>query len=82
VTMESRTVLAGTVTAPASGSTTLLDIAGPKSISSIRMHVPGVDTTTIQVTDDGRAFGSGGYSQFVVATNPANTGVRVCCTSR
>lgn len=28
-----------------------------------------------QLTDDGRAFGSGGSSKFTVAVNPANTGV-------
>lgn len=29
------------------------------------------------VTDDGRAFGAGGWSQFTVAVDPANSGVRL-----
>ncbi|WP_433186043.1 protein kinase domain-containing protein [Actinoallomurus sp. CA-150999] len=29
------------------------------------------------VTDDGRAFGAGGWSQFTVVVDPANTGVRL-----
>jgi len=69
------TVVSGTTSVPASGSTTLLDIAGPKSISSIKVHIPGISSSSTQLTDDGRAFGAGGFSQWVAAINSANTSV-------
>lgn len=69
------TTVSGTVTAPAAGTTTLLDIAGPRSISSIRLKLPAIASTSTAVTDDGRAFGAGGYSQFTVAVNASNTAV-------
>jgi len=69
------TTVSGTVTIPSAGSSTLLDIAGPKSISSIKVQIPGITGASTQVTDDGRAFGSGGYSQWVAAISPSNSGV-------
>ncbi|MGN6503297.1 MAG: DUF2961 domain-containing protein, partial [Pseudolysinimonas sp.] len=71
----SATTVSGTVTVPASGSSTLLDIAGPRSISSLRLKLPAITSTSTSVTDDGRAFGTGGFSQFTVAINSANTAV-------
>ncbi|WP_432826638.1 DUF2961 domain-containing protein [Dactylosporangium sp. CA-092794] len=69
------TTVSGTVTAPAAGSTTLLDVAGPRSISSIRLKLPAITSTSTAVTDDGRAFGAGGSSQFTVAVDAASSGV-------
>ena len=69
------TTVSGTVTAPAAGLTTLLDVAGPRSISSIRLKLPTITSTSTAVTDDGRAFGTGGYSQFSVTIDASNTAV-------
>lgn len=69
------TTASGTITVPASGSSTLLDVAGPRSISSLRVKLPAITSTSTAVTDDGRAFGGSGYSQFTMAINSANTGV-------
>lgn len=59
-----------------SSSQTLLDVAGPHSISSIKLNFPGLKFgAPATVTDDGRA--DKGYSQFQMAINPANTGVQL-----
>ncbi|MET1071581.1 MAG: DUF2961 domain-containing protein [Umezawaea sp.] len=68
-------IASGTTTAPSSGATTLLDVDGPRSISSIRLRLPAITSTTTRVTDGGRAFGAGGRSRFTVAVAPDNTGV-------
>lgn len=67
------TTVSGTVTVPASGSSTLLDLNGPRSISSLRIKLPAITASSTEVTDDGRAFT--GFSQFTMAINSANTGV-------
>jgi hypothetical protein len=70
-TADNATV-AGTKTLGAGTTQTLLDVAGPRSVSSIKLKVPGV-VAPMNVTDNGRAFK--GYSQFVAAIDPANSGV-------
>ncbi|GIH16763.1 DUF2961 domain-containing protein [Rugosimonospora africana] len=60
-------------------STTLANLNGPGTISALRLRIPQLvgapppDNTS----DDGRAFGSGGDSQFTVKIDPNNTGVRL-----
>lgn len=58
-------------------TTTLADAQGPGAITALRLHLPQLVGATPQppVTDDGRAFGSGGSSRFTVKLDPANTGV-------
>ena len=67
------TAVSNTISLSSQAAQNLLDINGPKSISSIRMKVPGVTSQGTAVTDDGRAHK--GYSQFTAAINPANQGV-------
>ena len=52
---------------------------GPGAVSALRVQIPQlVEPPPLQyVTDDGRAFGANGYSQFTVRIDPANTGVRL-----
>jgi hypothetical protein len=50
----------------------ILTVAGPRSVSSIKLMVPGVTPATV-VTDSGRAHR--GFSQFRVAVDPDNGGV-------
>lgn len=56
---------------------TLLDITGPSVINSLKLHVPGITLPppARSETDDGRAHK--GYSQFQLAVDPANQGVRL-----
>ena len=56
-------------------SRTLLQLAGPREITSIKFRIPGTEPPPVQppVTDDGRAHK--GYSQFVMAVDPHNSGV-------
>lgn len=65
-------VVSGNANIAPSAAQTLLDIAGPRSVSSIKLKIPGV-VPPATVTDAGRA--NKGYSQFVAALNPSNTGV-------
>ena len=60
---------------PAGATKTLLNVAGPRSISSIKLRIPGTEPQPAppSLTDDGRA--NKGYSQFRMALNPANHGV-------
>ncbi len=60
---------------PAGATHTLLDIAGARSISAIKLRIPGTEPQPQppSVTDDGRAHK--GYSQFQMAVDPANNGV-------
>jgi hypothetical protein len=75
---DARTTARGFQLAP--GSTTrLADVDGPGAISALRLQIPQLvgPPPTATVADDGRAFGAGGSSQFTVAINPNNTGVRL-----
>lgn len=65
----------GTVKLQPGSSKTLLNLDGPRSISSIKLNVPGVAVPIkpVVVTDDGRAHK--GYSRFVMAIDPGNSGV-------
>jgi len=56
-------------------SRTLLELAGPQEITAIKFRIPGTEPPPVQppVTDDGRAHK--GYSQFVMAVDPQNSGV-------
>jgi hypothetical protein len=58
----------------AAGATqTLLDIAGPRSISAIKLRIPGTEPSFPQtLTDNGRAHTN--FSQFQMALNSGNTG--------
>ena len=68
------TTVTNTINLAAGGTQTLLDTAGPRSISSIKLRIPGVEGSAGNVvTDDGRAHK--GYSQFVAAINSSNQGV-------
>jgi hypothetical protein len=70
------TVVASSLSSLAAGaSATLLDVAGPRSISALKVSLPGVGPAQpdLTVLDNGRAHK--GYSQFRIALNPSNTGV-------
>ncbi len=70
------TTTTGTANVPAGGSATLLDVNGPASVSSVKLHVPGISSRTTSLTDNGRAFnGASGQSSFAVAVNPSSTSV-------
>jgi hypothetical protein len=60
-------------------SATLAEVSGPGMISELRLRIPQLEGPRLgeQVTDDGRAFGQGGSSQFTVAIDPVNQGVRL-----
>lgn len=64
---------------PAGGTVQLADVAGPGVISALRLRIPQlVGPAPVQtVSDDGRAFGASGYSQFTVKIDPSNNGVRL-----
>ncbi len=65
-----------TVSIPAGGAVTLLEVDGPRSIASMHLGVGGVfPVRPVPFTDAGRAFGAGGSSTFTVAVDPANEGV-------
>jgi hypothetical protein len=68
------TTVTNTVNLAAGATQTLLNTSGPRSISSIKLRIPGVEAGSSQsVTDDGKAHK--GYSQFVAALNSSNQGV-------
>ena len=52
---------------------------GPGELSALRVRVPQLvaPPPPNNVSDDGRAFGANGYSQFTVKIDPANNGVRL-----
>ncbi|MHA6794714.1 DUF2961 domain-containing protein [Pseudonocardia bannensis] len=66
------TVTAGVVHLPSGAARTIFEADGPRSISSIRIAMPGV-TAAGTVTDRGRAHR--GHSRFRIAVSPANSGV-------
>lgn len=51
-----------------------IEIGGPGEITELRLQLPQVQHAPF-VVDDGRAFTTGGHSQFDVAIDPANQGV-------
>jgi hypothetical protein len=58
---------------------TLARLRGPGAISALRVRIPqlvGPQPAT-PITDDGRAFGAGGWSQFTISIEPSNDGVRL-----
>lgn len=60
--------------------TTLAELTGPGAISELRLRLPQVlGAEPERITDDGRAFGRdpSTYSQFTVAVDQQNTGVRL-----
>jgi hypothetical protein len=61
---------------PLNSQSRLVQINGPGEITELRLKLPQVQHAPC-VADDGRAFGSGGSSQFTVAIDPANQGVRL-----
>ena len=60
-------------------SVQLATAQGPGTASAVRLQIPQLIAPPApnNVTDDGRAFGANGYSQFTVKIDPANTGVRL-----
>ena len=56
-------------------------LAGPGTISTLQLHLPQLlaPLAPAYLADDGRAFGrnSGAHSEFTVATDPRNDGVRL-----
>ncbi|MDQ0884894.1 glycoside hydrolase family 172 protein [Peribacillus sp. V2I11] len=58
---------------------TLTDLNGPGRISEFRLRIPQIVGPKIgkRVTDDGRAFGKGGYSEYKAKINPNNDGIRL-----
>jgi hypothetical protein len=59
-------------------STTIAGGTGSGQITALSLQIPHLShPTTTPITDDGRAFGSGGSSQFTATLNPANTGIRI-----
>ena len=60
-------------------SVELANVPGPGTVSAVRVRVPQLVAPPApnNVTDDGRAFGANGYSQFTVKIDPSNTGVRL-----
>lgn len=66
------TTVSSTINLAAGATQTLLDTSGPRSVSSIKIRIPGTEPPQ-SVTDNGRAHK--GYSQFRMALNSSNTGV-------
>ncbi|MGW3605079.1 DUF2961 domain-containing protein [Micromonospora sp. NPDC005161] len=62
---------------PAKGAVTLASGVGPGAISALQLRIPQLVGPPTPVADDGRAYGSGGGSEFRVAVDPANAGVRL-----
>ncbi len=64
--------------APGRGRT-LATVSGPGTVSALRVHLPQLVAPAKPefTTDDGRAFGAGGSSQFTMKIDPANQGVRL-----
>lgn len=61
---------------PAGSQSQLVQLQGSGEITELRLQLPQVQHAPY-VIDDGRAFGSGGSSQFTVAIDPSNNGVRL-----
>ncbi|MEU4480508.1 DUF2961 domain-containing protein [Micromonospora sp. NPDC023966] len=62
---------------PAGGRATLASGVGPGAITALQLKIPQLVGAPQPIADDGRAFGAGGGSEFTVAIDPANTGVRL-----
>jgi D-arabinan exo alpha-(1,3)/(1,5)-arabinofuranosidase (non-reducing end) len=79
---DPKPALSGTTTSsadiniPANSQSQLVQLNGAGEITELRLKLPQVQHAPF-VADDGRAFGSGGSSQFTTAIDPANQGVRV-----
>jgi hypothetical protein len=57
---------------------TLAELRGPGTISELRLRIPRIVGPGPQfISDDGRAFAQNGFSEFSVAIDPANEGVRL-----
>ncbi|MBD0378782.1 DUF2961 domain-containing protein [Paenibacillus sedimenti] len=57
---------------------TLAKLNGPGAINELRLRLPEVIGSKIKdFTDDGRAFGKNGYSEFRISIDPNNEGVRL-----
>ena len=69
----------GHLSLPPGKSVQLASAQGPGTASAVRLQIPQLIAPPApnNVTDDGRAFGANGYSQFTVKIDPANTGVRL-----
>jgi len=83
-TKDPKPALAGAVTQHGSyqvmpgQSATVAQVSGAGQVTGLRLRIPHLThPTTTPLTDDGRAFGSGGSSSFTVSLNPANTGVQI-----
>ncbi len=67
------TVVSNAFDLPAGATQTLLDVAGPRSISAIKLRIPGIGPSLPQtLTDNGRADTN--YSQFKMSLNSSNAG--------
>ena len=67
------TVVSNTFDLAAGVTQTLLDVFGPRSISVIKLRIPGTEPSFPQtLTDNGRAHTN--FSQFKMSLNPSNTG--------
>ncbi|HKW29755.1 MAG TPA: DUF2961 domain-containing protein [Verrucomicrobiae bacterium] len=67
------TVVSNTIDLAAGAVQTLLDVAGPRSISAIKLRIPGIGPSLPQtVTDNGRADTN--FSQFKMSLNASNSG--------
>lgn len=64
------------ISVPFNSQSRPVQINGPGEITELRLKLPQVQHAPY-VADDGRAFGSGGSSQFTVAIDRANQGVRL-----
>ncbi len=66
-------VVSNTIDLAAGAVQTLLDVAGPRSISAIKLRIPGIGPSLPQtVTDNGRADTN--FSQFKMSLNASNSG--------
>jgi hypothetical protein len=67
------TVVSNTFDLAAGATQTLLDVAGPRSISVLKLRIPGTEPSLPQtVTDNGRAHTN--FSQFKMSLSYSNTG--------
>ena len=73
---DGNTTVSNAFNVSAGATQTLLDVSGPRSISSIKLKIPGIPVVTNQaqviLSDDGRAFSTS--NQFKMTLDIANTG--------
>ncbi len=69
--------VSGSLKLAAGEGAVLAEVPGPGMITALRVRIPQLEGTSLGAlaTDDGRAFGQGGYSEFTVSINPNNEGV-------